>query len=114
SQSARVKSVLPLLLIAMRERVAVPPEVAGGTTTMAYVPPLNGMSCAWPLSVTVHAAAPVEAENALSVVVIVPSELRTLLSAMTLPSDTVTCARALTVAVQPTVPLGRTAGLVVV
>src|SRR5262245_28645721 len=96
------------------ERVAVPPEVAGGTTTSAYVPPLNGKSSAWPLRVFVHAVEPDAAAMAVNVVVNVPSEARDSLSTIRLPSERTTCPGDDSVAVQATVPVERTAGILCV
>src|SRR6266699_2617499 len=90
SYSATVHSVLPSLPMATSERVAVPPEVVGGTTTTTYVPPLNGVrSVTSPLIVFVHAVAPVAAEIAVSVVVTVPSLARTPWTAIRFDPDRV-------------------------
>src|SRR5947199_7964836 len=70
NQKATVDVMTPALLIATRFRVAVPPVVVAGTMTTAYVPPLNGVRFSTrPVMASVHAAAPVDSDSALIVVV---------------------------------------------
>ena len=87
---ASVHSTVPSFPMATSERVAVPPVVVAGTTTSAYVPPLNGCnSPTRPLSVRVHAVAPLAVEIAVIVEVAVPSVAVDSLTVNRLPSDSV-------------------------
>src|SRR5207247_1582544 len=113
--SASVQRIAPLSLIAMRDRVAVPPLVAAGTTAMAYVPPVNGCRSAMrPPIARVHAVAPVAVEVAVIVDVTVPSAACTSVTESRLPSESSRCPRPLIVAVHATTPVERTALTVVV
>jgi hypothetical protein len=70
NQKATVDVMTPALLIATRFRVCVPPVVVAGMITTAYVPPLNGVRFSTrPVMLSVHAAAPLDSDNALIVVV---------------------------------------------
>src|SRR5689334_9949638 len=98
----------PLLLIATRFRVAVPPEVAAGMITTAYVPPLNGVRLLTrPVMLSVHAWAPFAIDRAVSVVVgVAPAAgVGSLTSITCVPEISVSVRGDGSVAVQATAPL---------
>src|SRR6185369_5312108 len=105
-----VQSTAPLLLNATSERVAVPPDVAAGTTTLRYVPPEKApIGSACPAKSFVHATVPLAVESAVIVVVNVPSAFFVSDADSRLPSESSSRPRSAIVAVQATAPVERIA-----